>query len=212
MNGSHATWPRAGAGLVALLSLGVVIYALVASALWPLGAAVHPSMRAAFAQQAPVVYAHVFGAAVALALGPLQFWGRLRQQRPALHRALGRIYLGLGVGLGGLAGLFLAAQAAGGMAARLGFAALALAWLYTGVHALGAAQARDFAMHRRWMTRNFALTFAAVTLRLWLPASAVAGLPFETAYPWVAWLCWLPNLVVAEVVLRRRHAATIGVR
>jgi hypothetical protein len=50
------------------------------------------------------------------------------------------------------------------------------------------------------MVRNFALTFAAVTLRLWLPGSVLSGVPFEVAYPIVAWLCWVPNLVVAELL------------
>lgn len=53
------------------------------------------------------------------------------------------------------------------------------------------------------MVRNFALTFAAVTLRLWLPASVVSGVPFELAYAIVAWLCWVPNLAVAEWMLDR---------
>jgi hypothetical protein len=57
------------------------------------------------------------------------------------------------------------------------------------------------------MIRNFSLTFAAVTLRLYLPASLAAGLPFDTVYPAIAWLCWVPNLVVAEFLLRERRAA-----
>ena len=49
------------------------------------------------------------------------------------------------------------------------------------------------------MIRNFALTFAAVTLRAYLGLSqAVFGLSFEAFYPVVAWLCWVPNLIVAE--------------
>ena len=50
------------------------------------------------------------------------------------------------------------------------------------------------------MVRNFALTFAAVTLRLWLPGMVVGGVPMEIAYPIVAWLCWVPNLIVAEAL------------
>lgn len=188
---------------VLLLSLAVAGYAVVVYSVLPLGAAVHPDMRASFAGQKLAVYAHVFGSAVALLLGPLQFWSRLRAQRPGLHRLLGKLYLGVGVGLGGLAGLALAPSAYGGLPSTLGFACLALAWLYTAVHALGAAQSRDFAQHRRWMIRNFALTFAAVTLRLYLPGSMAAGIAFEVAYPAIAWLCWLPNLVVAEWLLRR---------
>jgi uncharacterized membrane protein len=201
--------PRFTQGLLAVLSAGVVVYAVVVYAFLPLGQFVHPRMAEVFRQNAPTVYAHVFGASVALLLGPLQFWAAFRTRRPALHRLVGKLYLGLGVGLGGIAGLILATRAQGGLAGQLGFACLALAWLYTAVHALGAAQSRDFATHRRWMIRNFALTFAAVTLRLWMPLGfALDRWPFEVVYPTVAWLCWVPNLLVAEWWLRRRpHAA-----
>jgi hypothetical protein len=96
----------------------------------------------------------------------------------------------------------MAFHAFGGLPARLGFGCLAVLWLYTGYRAYRAIRTRDLASHRRWMVRNFALTFAAVTLRLWLPAAVVSGVRFEIAYPAIAWLCWLPNLMVAEVLLR----------
>jgi uncharacterized membrane protein len=192
------------AGYLALviLSLGVVAYAVVAYGFLPLGAAVHPDLRATFEAHRTGIYAHVFASLVALALGPFQFAARLRTARPALHRWSGRVYLGVGVLVGGAAGLYLAGHAFGGPVARLGFACLALAWLYTGLRAYIAIRARDVVSHRRWMVRNFSLTFAAVTLRLWLPASVAAGAPFDLAYAAVAWLCWVPNLVAAELLLR----------
>jgi hypothetical protein len=116
---------------------------------------------------------------------------------------LGRTYLTIGVLIGGLAGLYMAFHAFGGLIARLGFAGLALAWLYTGLRAYLAIRGRRVAEHRAWMVRNFALTFAAVTLRLYLPASAIAGIAFEVAYPFIAWLCWVPNLVAAEILFNR---------
>ena len=192
-------------GFVALfvLSLGVAGYAVAVYAFLPLGAALHPDMLAAFEAHRTGIYAHVFASAVALTLGPFQFWARLRTARLGLHRWLGRLYLGVGVLVGGLAGLFMAFHAFGGPAARLGFGLLALAWLYTGLRAYLAIRARDLVSHRRWMVRNFALTFAAVTLRLWLPASIVSGFAFEVAYPVIAWLCWVPNLLAAELLFNR---------
>jgi len=192
-----------------VLSLGVAGYAVAVYGLFPLGAVVHPDMRAAFEANRAGIYAHIFASAVALALGPFQFSSRLRSARPGLHRWSGRLYLGVGVLVGGVAGLFMAFYAFGGLTSRLGFACLALAWLYTGSRAYLTIRARDVASHRRWMVRNFALTFAAVTLRLWLPASIVAGFPFELAYPVIAWLCWLPNLVAAELLFNRTQVPSI---
>lgn len=196
------TMPRLAAPAIGLLSVGVAAYALAAYLFFPLGAAVHPEMRESFEAHRLAVYVHVFGSAVALLVGPLQFRTGLRSRRPRVHRWLGRFYLGAGVTLGGLAGLFLAAHAYGGILSRLGFACLALAWLHTGARAYAAARSHDFAAHRRWMVRNFALAFAAVTLRLWLPGLVGLGVPFDLAYPVVAWLCWLPNMLVAERLLR----------
>ncbi len=194
--------------LLAVLCLAIAGYAIVAYGFLPIGAAVHPLMRPNFSEVRIAVYAHVFAAVFAMALGPFQFMTRLRARRPALHRLLGRLYLGVGVLVGGLAGLFLATRAFGGPVSRFGFGALALLWLYTGLRAYRAIRAGDVARHRRWMLRNFALTFAAVTLRLWVPAAIIAGLSFEVAYPVIAWLCWVPNAITAELLLRRRAAAT----
>ena len=188
---------------IAFLSLGVAAYAVIAYAFFPIGALLHPDMRASFEAHRVVVYLHVFASALTLALGPFQFSARLRASRPALHRWMGRLYLGVGVLVGGVAGLVMALNAYGGLASNVGFGVLAVLWLYTGLRAYLAIRARDFAAHRLWMIRNFALAFAAVTLRLWLPAAVLAGIDFDIAYPVIAWLCWVPNFVVALVWTRR---------
>lgn len=207
MAGMKITLPRFAFALMALLSFGVAGYALVGYTVMPLGALVGGDMPATYRAHWFGILSHVFAASVALLLGPLQFWARLRQRAPHLHRWLGRLYLGIGVGLGGLSGLYMAHVAAGGPVARIGFALLALAWLYTGAQALAAIRRGQVARHRDWMLRNFALTLGAVTLRIQLPAALAIGLPFEMVYPAIAWLAWVPNLVLAEWLLRRRRPA-----
>ena len=206
---------RTGFALLVLLSLGVAGYAVAVYGFLPLGSLVHPDMRATFEAHRLGILTHIFASVLALGLGPFQFSTRLRTSRPALHRWLGRVYLGIGVLVGGVAGLAMAAHAFGGPIARLGFAGLALAWLVSGICAYRAIRAGNVALHRRWMVRNFALTFAAVTLRLWLPASIASGVAFEVAYPVVAWLCWVPSLVLAEWLFNRKAgpaAAAPGAR
>lgn len=46
-----------------------------------------------------------------------------------------RIYLSVGVLLGGLSGLYMATFAFGGVTAKIGFACLAALWLYIGLQA-----------------------------------------------------------------------------
>lgn len=186
------------------LALVVAAYAIWAYGLLPLGKLVGPEMRANFEAHRIGIYTHVFAATIALVLGPFQFYERLRRRYPRLHRMSGRIYLGVGVGLGGLAALYMSTFAYGGLVAKSGFATLALAWLYTGLQAYRAIRRGAIAEHRRWIVRNFALTLAAVTLRILLPVSGISGIPFATAYPAIAWLCWVPNLLLAEWMLARQ--------
>lgn len=198
--------------VLVFLSTAVSVYAAIAYGLFKPGALVHPDMRASFELHAWALRLHVFAAIVALALGPLQFSATLRTRRPGLHRVIGRAYLGVGVTTGGLSGLYIAQFAYGGAMARTGFTMLALAWLYTGVQGYLAIRRRDVARHREWMARNFSLTFAAVTLRIYLPSSMLAGIPFEAAYPVIAWLCWVPNLVLASAWIARRRRLEAAVR
>jgi hypothetical protein len=196
------------ASLVVLLILSLIVaaYALVVYAFLPLGAAVDAGMRANFTAHRTGIYIHIFAAILTLVIGPLQFSARLRNKYASLHRWSGRIYLGIGVLIGGSSGLYMASHASGGLGARLGFTCLALAWLYTGYRAYAAIRIRDINAHQCWMTRNFALTFAAVTLRLWLPASLALGIPLALAYPIIAWLSWVPNLLLAELLFNRPRA------
>lgn len=193
---------------VFFLSAAVSLYAAVAYGLFG-GPPLHPEMKASFEAHAWAIRTHIFAALLALALGPWQFVPALRARLPHLHRWMGRAYLGIGVGLGGISGFYMALHAFGGPAARAGFALLAIAWLFTGWRAYRAIRAGRVAAHRDWMIANFSLTFAAVTLRLYLPAAVVAGVPFEAAYPVIAWLCWVPNLALAAAWVGRRghHAA-----
>jgi uncharacterized membrane protein len=186
---------RFATSVLAFLCLGVALYAVVAYSVFPMGALVHPEMGATFREHAPAMYLHIFGATFALALGPFQFSARLRARRPQVHRWMGRLYLGVGVLAGGVAGLYVAQFAYGGVVSRAGFSLLALAWLYTGWRAYAAIRAGDVTQHRAWMLRNFALTLAAVTLRLYLPFAFLSGLPPQSAYAAIAWLCWVPNLL-----------------
>lgn len=144
---------------------------------------------------------HFGGSALALAIGAFQINGWLRVRFLGLHRWAGRLYVA-GVVVGGVSGLFMALESSSGMGTRAGFAALAVCWLMTTFLAYRHIRAGDVAAHRRWMIRSFALTFAAVTLRLYLPVSQIAGIPFPVAYAAIAWLCWVPNLLVAEWIVR----------
>jgi uncharacterized membrane protein len=183
---------------ISLLSVIIAAYAIGMYGFGPGVANLPPVFRENFNTRPLVVAAHIFASATALLLGPLQFSARLRGRWPALHRMVGRVYLGAAVPIGGLAGLYMSCFAFGGIASTLGFGCLAVLWLYTALRGYITARSRNFSAHRRWMLRNYSLTFAAVTLRLYLVLSFYLETPFEVSYQLIAWLCWVPNLVVGE--------------
>lgn len=76
-----------------------------------------------------------------------------------------------------------------------------MSWLFASSAAYRAIRSKDIDSHERWMTRSYALTFAAVTLRIWLPLSMIAGLEFVFAYRIISFLCWVPNLLIAEMLI-----------
>lgn len=164
------------------------------------------------AQLRPLAFfAHVILAPVALALVPFQLWQGLRNRRPIIHRLVGRLY-GLAVLFSGLGGLWLAVTTEAGSVAAWGFGLLAIAWLSTTGWGIGLAMSGNHAAHRRWMIRSIALTLSAVTLRVYLGLVFGFGLDFNTAYPAIAWLCWVPNLIVAELIIRWPHRPMVRLR
>jgi hypothetical protein len=73
-----------------------------------------------------------------------------------------------------------------------------------GVDNAGNIHRGDVSAHHAWMIRNYAATFGAVTLRLWLGLFIALGVEFDTAYRIVAWLSWAPNVLIAQVVFVAR--------
>jgi len=146
---------------------------------------------------------HIAGGIGALLTGPLQFSEKLRARALNLHRWLGRFYL-LEVALGSIAGFAMATVSEQGWPTHLGFGMLAVLWFFTGLQAYRMVRAGNIVAHRQWMIRNFALTLAAVTLRNYLPLMLlVLHWSFRSSYITVSWLCWIPNLLIAEWIVRR---------
>ncbi len=183
----RALWP-----VMAVLAVAVSLYATALL--------FAPNLRPPFLRTSPLPLAlmvHFAGGGLALALGPFQLRTGPRARRSSLHRLLGRVYV-VAILAAGIAGLAMAFVSQGGAVAHVGFGLLAVAWLTTTGLAFLRIRRGEVLAHQQWMVRSFALTFAAVTLRLYLPLSFAFGIPFEVSYPVIAWACWVPNLLVAE--------------
>ena len=121
---------------------------------------------------------------------------------------MGATYVASATALG-VSGLILAPTAYTGLVASAGFTVLDLAMLFTTWTALRMIFAGRYGEHRRWMIRSFSLIMAGVMLRVWSPlysvvaAAGIVDFSFETAYAGIAWLCWVPNLLLAIWFTRR---------
>jgi uncharacterized membrane protein len=151
---------------------------------------------------------HVLCGILTLLIGPFQFLRRLRRRFVHVHRFCGAVYVTSATALG-VTGLILAPTAYTGPVASVGFTVLALAMLFTTWTALRMVLAHRYAEHRRWMIRSFSLILAGVMLRVWVPlyyglsGAGIVDFTFETAYATIAWLCWVPNLLIALWFTRR---------
>jgi uncharacterized membrane protein len=166
-----------------------------------------------FAQYILPLRLHIAGGMGALLTGPWQFSQKLRARALNLHRWLGRFYL-LAVALGSTAGFAMALVSKRGLPTHLGFGILAVLWFFTGLQAYRMVRQGNIEAHRQWMIRNFALTLAAVTLRVQMPLMmGILHWPFPRTYITVSWLCWVPNILIAEWMVRsqiRRLAQSIS--
>lgn len=198
------SWPaRIGWALVVILCLGIAAYAA--------RYLLHPPQTQEQALGNPLgvpwLFIHVAGAVTALLVGSFQFLPVLRRGSNPPHRWSGRVYVA-GCLVGGSAGLILAPGSFAGPIATAGFGTLAVLWVaFTGLGWRAAMQGR-ITKHRRWMIRSWALTLAAVTLRIYLPLVEIFDLPFLPWYRAISFLAWVPNLIAAELWLRRRPKLT----
>jgi uncharacterized membrane protein len=189
------------------MTLLVLVLAVVTAPYFTLNPqAFFEQQRAVYQLHTFGIIGHIAGSMVALVVGVAQLLPQLRRPRYLrFHRWLGRIYL-VAVLVGSLFGFYMAWFSFGGLTTHISFATLATWWFITGLVAYRHIRAGDVRAHRRWMIRNYAMTFAAVTLRLWLVLLIVLQVPFEQAYQTVAWIAWVWNIPVAEWIIRRVEA------
>lgn len=142
-------------------------------------------------------YTHIILGGLALLLGWTQFNSNIRNRYLILHKRIGKIYI-VTVILSSISGIYIGIFATGGLLSSLGFLSLGIIWLTTTIKAYASIRSGLIKKHQTLMVYSYAACFAAVTLRIWLPLLIVIFGNFMTAYIIVAWLCWIPNLLVAH--------------
>lgn len=160
----------------------------------------------------PAFYSHIFGSGVILLTGFFQFSRMIYSNRP-LHKFLGKIYI-IGV-------LFFAAPGAyimsifinRGHGVFLSFITQNTLWIIFTIYAWTTIKQGKIQQHINLMRRSYALAFAAITLRfyIWLFAVLGNGVKFDNNYLIIAFLSWVPNLLLVEVInyYDKKHAPSI---
>jgi uncharacterized membrane protein len=149
----------------------------------------------------PAFYCHIIGSSIILLAGFFQFSKKVYNNRP-LHKALGKLYV-FGV-------LFFAAPGAYVMTFFVNrgkgvFASFFLQntlWITFTLAAWVLVKNGKITDHVKMMRRSYALAFAAVTLRfyIWMLTVFGHGVAFENNYIIIAFVSWVPNLLLAELI------------
>lgn len=164
-----------------------------------------------------VFYIHIVAAGLALLVGGFQFSRALRRRSIRLHRWIGRTYVA-SVAVGGVSAFIMSFFSSVALLGFFGFGTLAVLWIWTTYRGYRSIRDGDLASHQAWMIRSYALTYAAPTLRIWLLILIVVQLPLgvapeaiaANAYAPVPFLCWLPNIVIAEYIVYRRGLPSLA--
>jgi Predicted membrane protein (DUF2306) len=149
-------------------------------------------------------YIHVFTSMLALLAGFTQFSKRFLKSKPALHRKIGYVYVINILFITGPSGLVMSYYANGGLLGRVAFTILCLLWILFTAMAFYKALKKDFVTHRAFMIRSYALTLSALSLRGWkvIIAECTNIEPLDR-YKIIAWLGWVLNLLIAEIIIFR---------
>lgn len=148
-------------------------------------------------------YLHIIFGGIALLIGWIQFSKKFRNKYMNLHRWIGKIYI-VSVLISGIPGFYIALSASGGLSPKIGFSIGAVLWVVVTYLGYSTVRKGNIIAHKKYMMYSYAGTFGAVTLRIWLPILVVTLGSFQKAYPIVAWLSWIPNIIVVYFILKKQ--------
>ena len=150
-------------------------------------------------------YIHVFSSILTLLAGFTQFSTFILKEHKMLHRIMGRIYVVAVLFINFPSGMILAFNANGHLPSRIAFILLDSLWFWFTLQAFLKIKKGNVAAHKRFMIRSYALTFSAITLRTW---KAILSNSFVldpvTLYMIDAWMGFVPNLLFAEWLIRKK--------
>lgn len=152
----------------------------------------------------PAYFGHVLLAGLILPIGVFQVHPTWGQRWRNVHRFLGKTYVASVLLFSAPGALIMSLFIHRGPWVLTSFLLQSTLWFVFTALAYTSIRKGNIEMHRKWMLRSFALTMAAITLRIYVYISSSSfDLSQPLAYATIAWLSWVPNLLIVEWYLSK---------
>lgn len=152
-------------------------------------------------------YIHVFSSSLCLLAGLTQFSQTFLKHFPKTHKWIGRMYVYNILVVNFPTGMIMAFYANGLWPTKLAFIVLDLLWFWFTLKSVLDIKEGNVFGHKVNISRSFALTFSAVTLRIWNEIlCSTTNIDPLTLYQINGWLGFVPNLIIIEVYMRLKNS------
>ncbi|RTR35415.1 DUF2306 domain-containing protein [Robertmurraya yapensis] len=147
---------------------------------------------------------HILLAIISLITGPLGVIKAIRDKSRNFHRWNGRLYV-LAIILNFIPGVYVSFFATGGLPSIIGFLILNTLWLITTILGFLYIKRQNVMLHSQWITRSFFLSFANITIYVIVAISHnLLNFSYGNSYTIAVWLSWSFNLLVSELIIRKK--------
>jgi uncharacterized membrane protein len=153
------------------------------------------------------LYAHIITVPLILFAGTSQVFFRYEKSYRNIHRVLGSLYVYLVLFVSMPGAFIISFYAFGGWAAKLSFLMLTTLWGWFTWKGFRNGKEGNIIAHKNFMIRSYVLTLSAIILRI-LSFIFIHYFNFYggMAYSIIAWLSWLPSLLLTELIISRGSA------
>mgnify|MGYP000474700764 CR=1 FL=1 len=147
-------------------------------------------------------YVHLAFGIVAVITGFALFFDKLIRFSSKRHKQFGKLYIISILLLTGPTGLYLSFFAEGGAVASVGFLLMSSIWMLLTYIPFSKILKGDIQGHYKWMIRSYCFTLSGITLRIMTPLFVYwFGIDTETTFMLTAYLPWIFNLLLGEVII-----------
>lgn len=151
-------------------------------------------------------FAHVIFTWPVLFLGAIQFFPNVYRYNSRIHKVSGFIYLTIIVFISAPSGAILGYYANGGLAAKTSFLLLSFLWMLFTILAAYFVFKQQYILHGGFLIRSYALALSAIMLRFYALVLSYWPNSYSALdkYTFIAWLSWVPNLLLAEWLIQAK--------